>query len=202
MCCLVEELCSQFGLGIGRLGDDQQSAGILVYTVNQSDTRVVRVVRRQVTQVPGNGIHQRTMEISHTWMHHQPSGFIDDHELVVLIYHIKRNVFGLNSCIVVRTIHHERHHIAWANLVVTFDGTVVDVDEASLRCFLYAVTRGVLQLLEHKLIDTHRNLPPIYLKAIMLIELGRLFLVVFDKLELFCVFYHSSFNSVFSSTPS
>ena len=63
---VVEELCTQLCLGLWCLSDYQQSAGVFVDAVYQTHTWVVGVIAGQVSQVPGNGIHQRAVEITHT----------------------------------------------------------------------------------------------------------------------------------------
>ena len=179
---VVKELRAQFGFGFGRLGNDQQSAGVFVDAVHQSDARVVRVVSRQTAQMPSDSVDQRAVEVAHTRVDHKSCGFIDHHQLVVFVNDVERNILGLYRGVVVRAVHHQRHHVARTNLIIAFHRTVVHVHHSRVACLLYAVTRRVLQLLEHELVDADRCLTTVGLHAIVLVELRRLFIVVLQQL--------------------
>ena len=103
---LVEELNTQLTLSIGRLGNKQQTAGVFIDTMYQANLGVVGIIRRQVFQMPGNGIHQRAMEVSSTRMDNKSSGFIDYQQLSIFVNDVQRDVFGLDSAIVSRAVKH------------------------------------------------------------------------------------------------
>ena len=86
-----------------------------------------------------------------------------------------------------RTVEHERHHVAGAHLVVALHGAVVDVYEAGIGRLLYAVARGVLQLLTHELVYPYGLLPGVGLEAEVLVQL---LVIVLYLLYVVVVFSH------------
>ena len=168
---VVEELRTQFRLGFGSLSHHQQSTGVLVYAMYQSHAGVVGIIAGQIAQMPGDGIDQRTMEVPHSRMHHQPGRLVDDHQLVILIDDIKWDILRLDGRIVVRTVQHQCNDITRAHLIVAFHRLVIDEDEACISSLLDTIARGVLHMFRHELVYTHRLLPMVYLHAQVLIQL-------------------------------
>ena len=169
---MVEELGTQLRLRLGCLSHHQQSAGVLVDAVYQSHRRVVRVVGRQPSQVPCDGVHQRAVEVAHARVHHHARRLVDHHQRVILIDDVQRYLLGLYRRVIVRTVHHQRHHVARTHLVIALHGLSVYLDEPGIRSFLDAVARLVRQVFRHILVDTHRHLPGVHLHAHVLIELN------------------------------
>ena len=184
---LVEKLQAQLGLGVRGLGNDQQSASVLVNTMYQSHFRVVRVKRRHIAQMPCNGIYQRAVKISRPGMHHQSGGFVYHHQFRVLVDDIERNIFRLDGIVMTWTVQHQRDDIIRTHLVVALYRTIIHMHESCVGSFLYAVTAGVLQLLKHKLIHAQRQLSLVYDKTKMFIEL---LLFVFQFFYFFNIFSH------------
>ena len=168
---VIKELRAQLRLGIRGFGNDKQSTGIFVNTVNQSYAGVVRVVAGQIAEVPGNGVNQCPMKIAHPWVNYQPCRFVDDHQLVVFVDHIKGNILRLDGRIVVRTVEHQSNDIACTHLIVTLDRFAIDMDKTGISRFLNAVTGRMLHMLRHVFVDTRRLLTAIHLHAQMLVEL-------------------------------
>ena len=121
--------------------------------------------------MPCNGVDQCSMEIPHTWVYYQSRWFVDDHQLVVFVDHIERNILGLDGGIVVRAVEHQSNDISRTNLIITLDGFAVDMNKTRISRFLNAVTGGMLHMLRHVFVDTHRLLTAIHLHAQMLVEL-------------------------------
>ena len=184
----VEELQTQLSLGFGCLRHHQQSACIFIYTVNQPHFWVISVERRHVAQMPSHSIDERSVEVSRTRMHHHTRRFIDNHQRFVFVHHVKWYLFGLDSCVVVRTIKHQRNHIARSHLVIALYRTLVYMHKARIGCLLYAVAARMLQPLGHKSVDTHRHLALVYHDAQMLVELPRVVILFF---YLFCIVGHA-----------
>ena len=159
---LVVELQSQAGLCIGSLSHNQQSRGILVDTVNQSHLRVVWIVGRYVTQMPGNGIHQRAMIISAPRMYYQSCGLVDDHQIIILVNNVQRNIFGNNIVVVAWTVHHDGQHVERLYLVAAFYRLAVCHDKPCVGRRLNTVARSVDDAFEQILVDAHRCLSFIY----------------------------------------
>lgn len=92
---LVEELLAKRCLGIGRLGYDEQAAGVLVDAVHKTHLRVVGVERLEVAQMPCHSVDERPIEVAGTGMHHHAGRFVDHHHIVVLIDDVERYLFRL-----------------------------------------------------------------------------------------------------------
>ena len=201
---VIEELGTQFSLGIGCLRHHQQTTGIFIDAMYESHTGIVGVVAGQVAQVPGNGIDQRTVEVTHARVYHQSGRFVDHHQLVVLVDHIQRNILRLYLRIVVRTVEHQRDDITRPNLVVALDGFAIDLNEPCIGGLLNTVARGVLHVFRHVFVNAYRLLTTIHLHAQMLIELAVLFAVCghqFNVIQL--VVYHiSSYSSTGGAVTS
>ena len=93
--CLVEELQSEFRLGFGRLGNHEQSAGVFVYAVHQSDLRIVGVECLVVLHVPCYGVDERAREVAAAWMYDHSGRLVDHHEFRVFVDDVERYVFGV-----------------------------------------------------------------------------------------------------------
>lgn len=55
---VVEELYGQIGLGFGRFGQKEQTAGIFIYSVNKAYVGIVDIESRIILQVVSHGIEQ------------------------------------------------------------------------------------------------------------------------------------------------
>ena len=170
MCGLVEKLFAQRGLGIGGLGDYQQAAGILVDAMYESHLRVVRVVGFQIFQMPGNGIDECPVKVATSWMHHHTCRLIDDHQLVVLIDHLQRDILGLDGGIIVRTVEHQGDDIARAYLIITFYRISIDMNESGISGLLDSVPAGMRLVFGQELVDTYGHLALIHLDTEVLIQ--------------------------------
>ena len=137
---MIEELFSQVRLCLRRLSHHKQTAGILIDAMNQSYLWIVRIIARKITQMPGDGVNQRAMEVSTTRMHHHTSWLIDNHQIVVFITHIQWDILGFNSRIEMRAIQHQSDDIPRAHLVVAFYWTVVYKQEACIGSLLNTIT--------------------------------------------------------------
>ena len=162
---VIEELCAQLRLSFRCLGYNEQSAGVFVDAVHQSDAGVVGVVRWKIAQVPSYGVYQCAVEVAYAWVYHQSCRFVDDHQLVVLIDNVEGDVFRFYGGVVVRTVQHQGDNVAGTNLIVTLDRVAVDLYKSGIGSFLYAVARRVLYMFCHVLVNTYRLLPSVYLHA-------------------------------------
>ena len=136
----VKELYSERRLCVGCLCRHKQSAGIFINAVNKSYGGVVRVVVGVVTQVPCYSVHQCAVIVAASRMHHHSSGFVDNHQLVVLIDYVQGDVLRLNGIVIVRTVKHQRHHVVGTHLVVALNRAVVNMYETGVGSLLYAVS--------------------------------------------------------------
>lgn len=181
---LVEELPSEVGLGFRSLGNDQQSACVLVDAVYKSYFRVVDVVFWEIFEMPGEGIEQCAVPVAVSWVYDQSGLLVDDNEVVVFINNVDWNFFGDNGIVVVRTVEHHSDDVEWLDLVTAFDGAVVAEDESCIGSTLNAVAAGVGQVFLYELIDSHQFLATVGYKAVVLIQSCRFFVVEFGVVKL------------------
>ena len=104
-------------------------------------------------------------------MNHHSRRFVDNHQLVVLVYDVEWYVFRLNDVVVSRSVHHQRHHVERPHLVVALHRSFVHVYESSFGGFLYAVSAAVLQVFEEEFIHSHGHLSLIGGNPKVLVEL-------------------------------
>ena len=112
-------------------------------------------------------------------MHHHARRLVDNHQRIVFVHHIEWNVFGLDGRVVVRSVEHQRNHIARPYLVIAFHGAFVYVHETRVGGLLYAVTTGMLQPFCHKSVDTHGHLSLIHHYAQVFVQLPRVVVLFF-----------------------
>ena len=191
---VVEELQSQPRLCLGSLRDDEQTTGVLVDAMDESHLRIVGVEARVVLQMPRHGINQCAMEVAGTGMNHHASGLVHNHQVVVLVDDVERDIFCLDRAIVAWTVEHKCHHVAWPYLIVTLHWSVVHMHEAGIGSLLNAVARRVLHLLLHVFVNTQGSLPGVYDEAEVLVQLGAFYLIgasillVADQIQLVKIF--------------
>ena len=105
----------------------------------QTDRRIVRVISRQVTQIPCNGINQCSVEIAATRMYHHSRWFVDDHQLVILVDYLQRDILRLYRRIIMGTVEHQGDNITRTDLIITLDGLTIDLNKTCIRRLLDAV---------------------------------------------------------------
>ena len=131
--------------------------------------------------MPCHSIDKRAREIACTGMYHHAGLLVDNHESVVFIDDIKRNIFCNDTCVVLRTVEHQRDNISRAYLVVALYGLIIHVNEARIGCLLDAVTALIRVLLGQKLVNAHGSLPHVHLNFPVFKEL------LFIRFEVFYV---------------
>ena len=89
--------------------------------MHQSYLRIIRVIALQILQMPGDGIHQRTVKVTTPRMHHHSRRLIDYHQVIVFIDHIQRDILRFDGRIVVWTVEHECDDISCTYLIITLD---------------------------------------------------------------------------------
>ena len=111
--------------------------------MDKTDGRIVRVEAWVVFQMPRQGIDQCATEVAATWVYDQPCGFVHYQQVFVFVNYIEWYVFGNNLPFALRAVEHQSDDVARLYLVIAFDGLSVDLYEACIGGFLYAVATGV-----------------------------------------------------------
>ena len=92
-------------------------------------------------------------------MDHHSGRLVDDQQLVVLVYHVERNLFGFYPVVVGSMVDHQTDDVARTDLVVALHGTLVDIEHTGIGHGLDAVTALVGHVLGEVFIHAQRHLP-------------------------------------------
>ncbi len=157
------------GLGIGSFGHNQQSRGVLVYSVHKSHSRVVDIIVGIVAEMKCQRVYKSAVIVAVTGMHHKPGRLVDHEQMLVLVHDVERNILGYYLKLVTRTVHDHAHHIERLHAVVGFHRLAVDENTPGIGGLLYAVTRRLLDARHKKLVDTQQLLSLIGYKTEMFI---------------------------------
>ena len=104
-------------------------------------------------------------------MHHHAGGLVDDHQRVVFVAHVKRQLLGHDGGVEVWPLQPQTDDVARAYLIITFNRSVVDKEIPALSRLLYAVAAGVLRVLGEVFVDAQWHLPTVHLYPQVLIQL-------------------------------
>ena len=145
---VVEELLTKVRLRLGRLGDEQQPAGVLVNTVHQTYLGVVDVeVRLCLLEIVGKGVEQGVLVVAVPRVHHQARRLVDNQHIGVLIDYFKGDVLGLYGEVYRLMVEHDLHEVERLDLVVACHRLLVHKDIPCLGSLLDTIsarTRHVL----------------------------------------------------------
>ena len=186
VCCLVEELHSQFCLCQWCLCHYKQSTGVFVYTMYESYFRIIGIIVWYIFKMPSHSVYQCAMIVAASRMHHHPCWFVYNHQFGVFVDDVKRNIFRLYATVVLRTVEHKGYHVEGTHLIVALYRFLVYMYKARIGSSLYTVSACVLKLLRHELVNAQRHLSFVYDYAQMFIELS---VFVFREL-FFCILYY------------
>ena len=101
--------------------------------------------------MPGYGVDKRTVIVAMTGVHHQTGRFVHYHQILVLIYYIKGDVFGDDFILIAWTVHHHSDYIHRLHLIATFHSLAVRHHEACIGSLLDAIAFIELRLVTHRL---------------------------------------------------
>ena len=136
---VYEELVRQIELCRRVLGNDQKAAGILVYAVHQdAHPFIFRIRSLGYPKVECKGVYKRTAVVAVTGVDHHSGGLVYDHEVIVLIYNVKGNVFreDLQPAALIR--HHELYHVLRTDYVIGLCRDIVNQHVPGLNGLLHA----------------------------------------------------------------
>ena len=131
--------------------------------------------------MPGNGVYQRLVPVAAARVHHEPGRLVHNHQLLVFIYDVERDVFRLYGVVVLGMVEHQGYYVERPDAVVALDRAVVYVHKPSIGSALYAVAAGVLQLFQQELVYSQRFLSFVHDNPQVLVKLLSLLVrYVFD----------------------
>ena len=148
---MVEELPCQMGLRFRRLGDEQQTRGVLVDTVDEADGRVVYVNFlifafshfRILLEVPGEGMEEGVFVVAVTGMNDQTGRLVDHEQVVVLIDDVERYVLRRDGVVMRFVVEQHLNDITGFDAVVGGHGLAVDPHITRIRGRLDTVAARV-----------------------------------------------------------
>lgn len=91
---VLGELLGKPVVGCVGFGDDQKSAGVLVYAVNNPRSFFASDARQIAAEVVQQGIDKRSAWRSWGGMNHHSRRFVDDEEVLILVHDLKRDILG------------------------------------------------------------------------------------------------------------
>ena len=118
---------------------NKQAGCILVDAVHKPHLRVVGVEIGIILQVPGYGIYERTVSVATTRMHDKTRRFVHHHQVVVLIDHIERYIFGDYAVVIGRGIECDDNLVTRLHLVVALHHFAIHGNGTGIGSLLYFV---------------------------------------------------------------
>ena len=170
---LVEKLCGEVCLHLGGLGDDEETAGVLVDAVDKAQAWVGGIVLGRVFEVKGDGIEHRACVVAMPGVDDESGLLVDDHDVVVLVDDVERDVLGDDLELVRRTLKPEGDDIEGLDLVVGLDRLLVDKDDACIGGLLHTVARDIGHPVDEVFVDTYGLLAFVYRDAEVFVQFGR-----------------------------
>ena len=203
---LVLELFAQERLCLFVFGYEQQPRGVFIDTVYEPHTRIIDVEFGIVSQIPGDGVEQRAVEVAHTGVYHHIGCFVDDHNIVVFEYYRERYVLRYYRVVARRRLERYYYLVEWLDAITRFYGLSVDSDKAKIRSILKSCTRDPAQQIGQIFVDTYKSLTFVYYDTVMFVQFGlgvfvRIILVILGIVFIvFCHFF--SVNSISEANRS
>ena len=112
----------------GCLRNNEQARCILVDTVHKTHLWVIGIEFGIILQMPCHGIDECSVCISTARMYNQACRLVHDHEVIILIDNIERDILGDNGIVVGRGVECDHNLVAWLYLVVALYNLSVDGD--------------------------------------------------------------------------
>lgn len=140
---MIGKLCGQMPMGAVILGDDHDTACVLVQPVNNARPPYAADSRKRRTAMVQEGVDQGSRWIPRTGVDHQSGLFRQNHEILVLMENVERNIFRPGHGIE-RLGDDEFHPISGLDLSFCFhDRDAVDSHRAADNQFLDPASRNL-----------------------------------------------------------
>ena len=136
---VVEELLGKACVGTLVFGHNQQSRGILIYAVDQTRTHIALLKHGQILQVVSECIDQRTAIITTSGVHDHTRLLIYDDEVIILIHHVERYIFGYDLYLTLGIGHNKRDAVLRLDLIAGLCRHAIDQYISAVGGCLYAV---------------------------------------------------------------
>src|SRR5574344_201136 len=206
----IEKLKSQVRLRHSCLRHHQQSARILVNAVYQTNLRIIDVILRHILQVPRNGIQHRAVPVAKAWMDHHACRFVNDHQVLILIHDIQRNLLWRNLILIMRAVQHHLNYIVRLHLVRPLHRLSIRHDKTCVCSTLNPIAARVAQVVQQETVHPQQLLLLVSHHPVVLIQLRGLLVLqtilqhhIRLKFEFFHIHQsHQSSMSKFSPAPS
>lgn len=162
---MVKKLLGQVVHRIFGLGDDQQARGVFVDAVDKADPVVeVAVEHRElgVLKMVGQGVDQGVFVMANPGVHHQPGGFVEHEQGIVLEDDIERDVLRLEPDTFAGRLGNDHLDlVAGPDFVIGLDLELVDPHSPHLDSVLQTAPRNLIEAVNEVFVDADLSLPGI-----------------------------------------
>ena len=167
---MVEELTGEVGLRFGRLSNEEQTGGIFVYTMDETDIGIIdiddwTIVERRMLEMPGEGMEEGVLIVTMSGMDDESGGFVHHQQVIVLIDDIERYVLRRDGEIMRFMIEQDLYNITRFDAVVGCDRFSVRPHVTRVRSRLDTVAAGVGHVLGKVFVYAFFALPLVHLTA-------------------------------------
>lgn len=131
---------------------DQKPGGVLVNTVDNTGALLPADTGERIPAVPQQGVHQCTVRMAGGGVDHHTPGFVDHHQIPILIDNIQRNVLG-NQGKLFHFRQDDLKAVAGSAFVIFLHRTAVEGDNALLDEPLYRAAGEFLQIAREESVD-------------------------------------------------
>ena len=136
LACFVKELVSKKTFCLFVFCHHKQSRRVFVYSMYQTGTWVVCLELYVPFEVPCNGVHHCSRVVAASRMYHHSRFFVDDHQLVVFVHNVERNIFGNNLQLLFWCFELYGNHIVRLYFVVCLDRIPIGKQVTAVGSFL------------------------------------------------------------------
>ena len=183
------------------LGNYEDTGRILVDSVHQTGPHIAVAEQRQILQMIGQRVDQRSRIVPVTGMHHHAGRLVDDNQVVVFVTDVQRYVFRNDLHFPQRIGHHDRYPIQRFDFITRLDGHAVHQDITGVRRRLNPVPRSAFHPVSQELVDSQQVLSFVDRHAVVFVHLLRRVRPVgqFGIVPQQILFVHPDWN-IYSST--
>lgn len=161
---VLEELMCQMGFRFGRFCYEEQTTGVFVDTVNESDVGIVDIERTGL-KIKLQRIEQGVLVVAMSRVDNHSGRFVDQHQVVVFIDDVEWNILGVDGIVVWLVVEQHLDDVTGANFLVGSHGLAIDPHVAGIRSRLDAVAAGSGHVLAQVFIHANGGLAFIDLGA-------------------------------------
>ena len=134
---MCRNLCRKTLMSAVVFGNDKQSAGVFVNTMNNAGTMFAVNAGKAFATVKHKRIHKRAGPVPDRRMHDHAARFIHHNDILILIDDIERNIFGCKVNLT-QLRHNDGKNLSASELVILFDRFSISIYRLLREQILYS----------------------------------------------------------------